>query len=482
FNTEAYDLIKDNEFKLATQDSLSTFSIDVDTASYSNLRRFLTGGQLPPKDSVRIEELVNYFPYNYAGPTGPDPFAVNVEISQAPWNKEHRLVRIGLKGKVIENSKRPSSNLVFLVDVSGSMQDANKLPWVKQSLKMLVDQLGENDRIAIAVYAGAAGLALQPTRGNDKATILGAIDRLEAGGSTNGAQGIELAYRTAASGFIKGGTNRVILLTDGDFNVGVTGQGDLARLAEEKSKSGVFLSVLGFGMGNLKDSTMEKIADKGRGHYAYIDSLNEARKVFVEEMGANLVTIAKDVKIQVEFNPAEVNAFRLIGYENRVMQHQEFNDDKKFAGIIGAGHTVTALYEIVPKGKSVNVPGVDALKYQKPAAPKVEASKSGELMTLKLRYKEPEGEASKLLTFPIKDEGRKLEQATKDLRFQASVAGFGMLLRDSPFKGTITWEEVLDLAQTGRGEDRHGYRGEFIELVKKARDLSNQPPAIGGQR
>ena len=468
FNTEAYDRVVDNPFLRAIQNPLSTFSIDVDTAAYANLRRFLSSGAVPPKDSVRIEEMVNYFSYSYSPPKNSDPFSAQVEVASAPWKPEHRLVKVGLKGREIAQDKRPPSNLVFLIDVSGSMQPPNKLPLIKRGLPLLVEKLTENDRVAIVVYAGASGLVLPSTTCDHKAKILAALENLEAGGSTNGGSGIQLAYDTAIANFIKGGTNRVILATDGDFNVGVTNQGELTRLIEEKAKSGVFLSVLGFGMGNYKDSTLEKLADKGNGNYAYVDSLQEARKVLVEEMGGTLITIAKDVKIQVEFNPALVGAYRLIGYENRILRAEDFNDDTKDAGEIGAGHTVTALYEVVPAGKEGALPGIDALKYQKPVEATRE-SKSGELLTLKLRYKEPDGATSKLMQVAVTDRGIAWAQASRDFKFASAVAALGMILRDSPYKANATLGSVLELAEAGKGEDKQGYRAEFIELVRTAR-------------
>jgi Ca-activated chloride channel homolog len=471
FNTEAYDRLVDNPFLQVAQNPLSTFSIDVDTAAYANLRRFLVNGMLPPKDAVRIEEMVNYFSYDYPGPKGKEPFSAQVEVAQAPWNLEHRLVRIGLKGREIALDRRPASNLVFLIDVSGSMQPPNKLPLVKKGLQLLVEKLNENDRVAMVVYAGASGLALPSTSCEQKSRILAALDNLEAGGSTNGGAGIQLAYDTAMANFIKGGTNRVILATDGDFNVGVTNQGDLLRLIEEKAKSGVFLSVLGFGMGNYKDSALEKLADKGNGNYAYVDSINEARKVLVEQMGGTLMTIAKDVKIQIEFNPAQVGAYRLLGYENRLLRAEDFNDDAKDAGEIGAGHTVTALYETVPAGKEQGLPGVDALKYQKPAQASA-AAQSAELLTVKLRCKEPEGDTSKLVQFPVADRGTGWTSASRDFKFASAVAAFGMILRDSPHKGKATLGSVLELAEQGKGVDKEGYRAEFIQLVAKARELT----------
>ncbi len=479
-NTEAYDRIYDNDFKAVAQDPLSTFSIDVDTASYANVRRFLQQGQLPPKDAVRIEELVNYFPYNYAPPADGSPFAVYLEVAGCPWHKDHRLVRIGLKGKEIDPQQRPPCNLVFLIDVSGSMNEPNKLPLVKRSLALLVEQLTERDRIALVVYAGSTGLVLPSTPCGDKRPIRAALDKLEAGGSTNGGAGIQLAYATAAANFIPGGSNRVVLATDGDFNVGVTDRGSLVRLVEEKAKGNVFLTVLGFGMGNLKDATMEQLADKGNGNYAYIDSLNEARKVLVEQASGTLLTIAKDVKIQVEFNPAQVAGYRLIGYENRVLAHQDFNDDKKDAGDIGAGHTVTALYEIVPVGQALDVPGVDPLKYQK--VPEIkEGEKSGELLTVKLRYKEPDGEQSKLLTVPLTDAGATWERATADFRFAAAAAAFGMLLRDSPHKGGATFPAVQQWASGARGADPNGHRAEFLRLVELAASHARVRPDPGPQ-
>jgi Ca-activated chloride channel family protein len=471
FNTESYNHITDNPFLAVSENPLSTFSIDVDTASYSIVRRFLNQRSLPPKDAVRIEELVNYFPYHYSPPTDGQPFAANIEIAGCPWNEEHRLVRVGLKGREIARDKRPPSNLVFLVDVSGSMQPANKLPLLKQCLKLLTEQLTESDRVAMVVYAGAAGEVLPSTSGDNHKKILNALDKLEAGGSTHGSQGIQLAYETAVKNFIPGGVNRVILCTDGDFNVGVTSAGDLVRLIEEKAKSGVYLTVLGFGMGNYKDGTVEMLADKGNGNYAYIDTLNEGRKVLVEQMSGTLVTIGKDVKIQIEFNPARASAYRLIGYENRLLRKEDFNDDQKDAGDIGAGHTVTALYEVVPAGKSISQPGVDPLKYQQPGALR-DAANSGELLTLKLRYKDPDGETSKLMTLPVKDDGAFFINASEDFKFASAVAAFGMLLRDSPHKGAADWDYVLAWAEKSLGPDTEGYRAEFLELIKRAKSLS----------
>ena len=473
FHTEGYDRIDDNPFLGVGQNPLSTFSIDVDTASYANVRRFVSQSMLPPKDAVRIEEMVNYFDYDYPAPPEGQPFSVNVEIADAPWKPEHRLMRIGLKGTPLSLDDRPRLNLVFLLDVSGSMEPPDKLPLLKKAMRLLVDELRENDQVAIVVYAGASGMVLPRTSGDQKGVILDALDRLQAGGSTNGGAGIQLAYDHAVAHFIPGGTNRVVLATDGDFNVGVTSQGELTRLIEERAASGVFLSVLGFGMGNYKDSTLEKLADRGNGNYAYIDSLSEARKVLVREMGSTLVTIAKDVNIQIEFNPAEVESYRLIGYENRVLRAEDFNDDEKDAGEIGAGHTVTALYEIVPAGVPTDTPSVDPLKYQQSLAATQTAS-TGEILTVKLRYKEPDGETSKLLERPVRDEEKTYASATQDFKFAAAVASFGMILRDSPHKGNATFDGVLELAREGVGADRHGYRAEFLELARRAKSLREQ--------
>ena len=474
-NTEAYGRIVDNGFLPVASSPLSTFSIDVDTASYSNVRRFLTQNALPPKDAVRIEEMVNYFPYSYAPPKAGDanPFAAHIEVAGCPWNGQNRLVRIGLKGREIDAQKRPPTNLVFLVDVSGSMAPDNKLPLVKRGLRMLVERLGENDRVAIVVYAGSSGTVLHSTTGDQKGTIVGAIEALGAGGSTNGAGGIEAAYDAAVRNFIPKGVNRVILCTDGDFNVGITDIESLTRLIEAKAKTGVFLSVLGFGMGNLKDATMEKLADKGNGNYAYVDTLQEARKVLVEQMSGTLVTIAKDVKVQVEFNPAAVSSYRLIGYENRVLAKEDFNDDTKDAGEIGAGHTVTALYEVVPAVTAAGgSPRVDPLKYQRQPAPEpAPATGSAEMLTVKLRYKEPDGQTSKLLEFPLTDAGAAFANASEDFKFASAVAAFGMVLRESPHQGTATLDDALELGQQGLGRDESGYRTEFLDLVRKAKGL-----------
>ncbi|MEJ2246606.1 MAG: VWA domain-containing protein, partial [Acidobacteriota bacterium] len=470
FNTEGYENIVDNPFLEVTQNPLSTFSIDVDTASYANVRRFLDQGGLPPRDAVRIEELVNYFDYDYKGPGREGPFAAHFEMTDAPWNTEHRLLRIGLKAKEIKGGERPETNLIFLIDVSGSMAAPNKHLLVQDAMHMLIDRLTENDHVAIVTYAGSTRVALPSTRGNRKWSIHRAVDSLRSGGSTAGASGIQLAYETAQRNFIKGGVNRVILATDGDFNVGITNHGDLARLIEEKASSGVFLSALGFGMGNYKDDTLELLANKGRGNYAYIDTIEEARKVLVEQINATLVGVAKDVKIQVEFNPARVGAYRLIGYEDRIMAKEDFNDDTKKAGVIGAGHAVTALYEIVPAGKPIPSSGVDPLKYQKPVET-TRAASSDEAGTVKIRYKEPEGEKSSLMEFAVRDSGREFEKASGDFKFAASVAAFGMVLRDSPYKGSATLEHALDWAKEGKGDDPHGYRTEYIRLLHRAMSI-----------
>ena len=474
FNTETYDSTSDNPFLDVTQNPLSTFSIDVDTASYSNMRRFLNNGRLPPKDSIRIEELINYFDYDYSAPRNDKPFAVNAEMTEAPWNPQHRLLRIGIKGREIAEGKRPDSNLVFLIDVSGSMSSANRLPLVKESMKMFVDKLTKSDRVAIVIYAGDTRILLPSTRGDQKTTLRNAIDGLRASGSTNGASGIQLAYQTAQENFIKGGVNRVILATDGDFNVGVTNRGDLTRLIEEKAKSGIFLSALGFGMDNYKDATLEMLADKGRGNYAYIDTENEARKVLVEQMNSTLVAIAQDVKIQVEFNPMRVNSYRLLGYENRVMAKEDFNDDTKMAGVLGAGHAVTAFYELVLAGesevKSDAKPGVDPLRYQSPPQTSA-AANSLELATVKIRSKKPEKEESELTEYVVNDIVGRFSSASGDFKFAASVAAFGMMLRDSTHKGDVNFERILEWARAGAGEDRNGYREEFIRLVHRAASM-----------
>jgi Ca-activated chloride channel family protein len=464
FNTETYSHVVENPFLAVAHNPLSTFSADVDTASYSNVRRFLSMNQLPPPDAVRIEEMLNYFHYDYEPPRD-GTFAAHIEVTRAPWRPDHLLARIGLKAREMPPGQRPPSNLVFLIDVSGSMASPQKLPLIKKAFRMLVEQLDERDRVAIVVYAGESGLLLAPTGGDNKDRIISAIESLNAGGSTNGAGGIELAYRVASENLRPGGVNRVILATDGDFNVGVTDEGSLVRLIEQNAQTGVFLTVLGFGMGNYKDATVEKLADKGKGNYAYIDTELEARKVLVEQMGSTLVTVAKDVKLQVEFNPMRVASWRLIGYENRVMRAEDFKEDRKDAGAVGAGHSVTALYELVPAGRSSEAGEIDPLKYQRPRT-LAAAAASEELFTLKIRYKEPEGATSRELTFPSPTHVR--EMPSPETAFAASVAAFGMLLRDSPNKGTTSFDQVLALAEQSRGEDRSGYRHEFANLVRTA--------------
>lgn len=471
---EGYDYITENAFQKVNDNPLSTFSIDVDAASYSNMRRFLNDGQLPPAGAIRIEEMVNYFKYEYPQPKAGDPFSVNTELSACPWNPSHRLALIGLQGKLIPTQNLPSANIVFLIDVSGSMYSEEKLPLLKQSLKLLVDQLRENDRVSLCVYAGNAGLVLPPTNGMQKQKIKDAIDALEAGGSTAGGAGIQLAYKTAKENFIKSGNNRVILCTDGDFNVGISSDDELIRMIEKERESGVFLTVLGFGMGNYQDAKMQKLADKGNGNHAYIDQLSEAKKVLVNEFGGTLFTIAKDVKLQIEFNPTLVQGYRLIGYENRMLNKEDFNDDKKDAGEMGSGHTVTALYEIIPVGeKSDFLKTVDTLKYQKEERLSASAF-SNELMTVKLRYKQPDGVTSKLMEVPVIDKNIAIQNTSANYRFASSVAEFGMLLRNSSFKQQASYKNVISLAQNAIGTDSEGYRKEFVQLVQKATTLAKK--------
>jgi len=466
---ERYAEIEENPFLESSRAPLSTFSIDVDTASYANVRRYLNDEQLPPKDAVRIEELINYFEYDYPQPVGDVPFSVNTEVATAPWNAKHKIVQIGLQGKKVSFDNVPPSNLVFLIDVSGSMDSPERLPLVKQGLRLLINQLSNKDRVAIVVYAGASGLVLPST--NNKGEILNALNNLEAGGSTNGGAGIQLAYKTALDNFIQGGNNRVILATDGDFNVGLASDKELVSLIENKRNSGVFLSVLGFGSGNLNDSMMEKLADKGNGNYAYIDSVEEAKKALGEQVAGTLYTIAKDVKIQVEFNPAKVAGYRLIGYENRLLADRDFTDDKKDAGEIGAGHSVTALYEIVPAGEKVENDDIE-LKYSKIESSNTEFN--DEMMTVKLRYKKPDANESKLLTMGVLDKNNTINAASENLRFASAVAEFGLLLRDSRYKGTASFAHINNLAGNSIGEDLKSYRGEFLSLVEKARRLKNR--------
>jgi Ca-activated chloride channel family protein len=471
-NTESYAPLIENPFRKPTEYPLSTFSVDVDTASYTNVRRFLSSRAMPPPDAVRVEELINYFQFGYPQPEGNVPFSITSDVADCPWNAEHRLLRVGLKGRDVPADQRPASNLVFLLDVSGSMEAANKLPLVKEAMYRLTDKLTENDRVAIVVYAGNSGLVLPPTNGTNKAAIRNAIGQLVARGSTNGGQGLQMAYDTAQSQFIQGGTNRVILATDGDFNVGIVDQSDLVKLIEEKAKSGVYLSALGFGVGNLKDGTLEKLADKGNGNYAYIDTLGEARRVLVEQLSGTLVTIAKDVKLQIEFNPAQAAEYRLIGYENRALPPQDFSDDRKDAGEIGAGHTVTALYEIMPAAQATAA-GEEPLKYQR-SEQLTPAAISKELATIKLRYKLPEANESRLIERVVHDRRPEQAAASGDFSFAAAVAEFGMLLRKSPYRGGASFESVLALAELGLANDTNGYRSEFIELVRQARDISGQ--------
>jgi Ca-activated chloride channel homolog len=467
-NDESYTALDENTFHKAKSDPLSTFSIDVDAASYSNVRRFINGGQLPEKDAVRIEEMINYFDYDYEQPKGNDPVNIITEIAPAPWNKTHKLVQIGLQAKTLTTEKLPASNLVFLIDVSGSMSAANKLPLLVSSFKLLTDQLREKDKVAIVVYAGNSGVVLPATRGDEKTRIKDALDKLSAGGSTAGGQGIELAYKIASENFIKGGNNRVILATDGDFNVGASSDSEMEKLIENKRKSGVFLTVLGYGMGNYKDSKMEILADKGNGNYAYIDNLTEARKVLVNEFGGTLFTVAKDVKLQIEFNPAEVQSYRLIGYENRLLAKEDFNNDEKDAGEIGSGHSVTALYEIIPAGVNDSfTASVDDLKYQKTNPSN--SSNTGELLTVKLRYKEPSGGRSKLLVKTVPDIALSIDSTSDNFRFAAAVAEFGMILKRSAFKQNATFEQVIALAEAAKGKDKEGYRSEFLSMVKSAK-------------
>ena len=469
FDREGYAHIPENDFRLVASSPLSTFSIDVDRASYSNVRRFIEDGTRPPVDAVRIEEMINYFPYEWGEVAGDHPFAVSTEVWGAPWTGDHRLVRIGLHAEEVDVADLPPGNLVFLIDVSGSMDYPDKLPLLKNAFALLVGQLRDEDRVAIVVYAGAAGLVLPSTRGSRSEKILAAIEELHAGGSTAGGEGLALAYETAREHFVEGGNNRVILATDGDFNVGPSSDAEMVRLIERERESGVFLTVLGFGTGNLQDSKMEQIADHGNGNFHYIDGLLEARKVLVEEMGGTLLTLAKDVKVQVEFNPARVAGYRLIGYENRLLAPEDFSDDTKDAGELGAGHTVTALYQVVPKG--VPVPregGVDSLRYRPEGDSDPPSDFADELLYVKVRYKDPDGAASKLLAQPVAD---RVGAPSADFRFAAAVAAFGMLLRDSRHAGDYTLDDVVSLAEGALGSDSRGYRGEFIRLVEAVRDL-----------
>lgn len=463
-NTESYDVINENVFKAVKVNPLSTFSVDVDAASYSNVRRFILNGTKPDKGAVRIEEMINYFNYDYEDPTDNHPFSITTEVGDCPWN-ENKLVHVGLQGKRIDKSDLPPSNLVFLLDVSGSMSAPNKLPLLKKSFSLLINELTDRDKVSIVVYAGAAGVVLEPTKGSDGTTIMEALEKLNAGGSTAGGAGIKLAYKTAQENFIEGGNNRVILATDGDFNIGMSSNAAMEDLIVKERESGIFLTCLGFGMGNYKDSKMEILADKGNGNYAYIDNLLEAKKVLVTEMGATLLTIAKDVKIQVEFNPEVIESYRLIGYENRLLNDEDFNDDKKDAGEIGAGHSVTALYEVVLKGQGSGV-NIDDLKYQNN---EVKGGLSDEMLTVKFRYKAPDGDKSKLIerVLPNKIETNN----STNFNFSAAVAGFGMLLRESEYKGDLSFDKVIKMAEKSKGIDKNGYRAQFIQLVDAAKTV-----------
>lgn len=475
--TEQYEASAENEFTNTDGlGALSTFSIDVDTASYANTRRFLTNGQLPPPSAVRVEEFLNYFTYEYPQPENDVPFAVHTEVASCPWNKKHKLLRVGLKGKEIQRDERPASNLVFLLDVSGSMQSPDKLALMKQGLKKLVKQLREDDMVSIVTYAGNAGVVLEPTSGNQSRKIIRVIESLDSGGSTHGSAGIDRAYELAAQNFIEEGTNRVIMATDGDLNVGITEDEALVELIKAKAGEGVFLTVLGFGTGNLKDAKMEKLADHGNGVYAYIDSVRESHKVLVHQMSGSLVTIAKDVKLQLEFNPKRVQSYRLIGYENRALANKDFDNDKKDAGEIGAGHTVTALYELIPVGSKRSKPPVD-LKYQDNQVAAEEAvelnpaADSNDLVTLALRYKEPDAQKSKKIEFVCEDSKKKFAKASEDFRFAASVTAFGMILRQSKHAGGSTIEMCQEIAGDALGDDVQGYRSEFLDLVEIASEV-----------
>ena len=472
YNREGYDKIEENPFLKTTDNPLSTFSIDVDAASYSNIRRFLNGGEMPPAGAVRIEEMINYFTYQYPQPTGDAPFSINTEMAACPWNSAHKLAMIGLQGKIIPAENLPASNLVFLIDVSGSMFEEDKLPLVQSSLKLLTDQLRPQDKVSLVAYAGNAGLVLPSTSGDKKATIKDAINRLEAGGSTAGGEGIQLAYKVAKQNFITGGNNRIILCTDGDFNVGVSSDDELERLIEKERESGVYLTILGYGTGNYQDAKMQKLADKGNGNHAYIDGINEANKVLVHEFGGTLFTIAKDVKLQIEFNPAKVQGYRLIGYENRMLAKEDFNNDAKDAGELGSGHTVTALYEIIPVGaKADEFNTVDALRYFSAEANPL--GKFGdEMMNIKLRYKQPDGNKSALLQQPVVDNAT--SAMSVNCKLATAVAQFGMLLRASAYKGTASYASAKSLANETLDSDKEGYRKELVQLIEKAAKLDDK--------
>ncbi len=469
FSREGYDNIRENPFLKSADYPLSTFSIDVDGASYSNIRRFLNEGRIPPAGAVRIEEMINYFSYKYPQPTGDAPFSINTEYAVCPWNESHQLVAVGLQGKKIPTENLPAVNIVFLIDVSGSMWSPNKLPLVQSSMKLLADQLRPQDKVAMVVYAGSAGVVLPPTEGNETVRIKDAIDQLKAGGSTAGGAGIQLAYKIAQENFIKGGNNRIVLCTDGDFNVGQSSDDELERMIEEKRKSGIFLTVLGFGTGNYQDAKMQKLATKGNGNHAYIDNLSEARKVLISQFGGTLFTIAKDVKLQVEFNPAKVQGYRLIGYENRMLAKEDFNDDTKDAGELGSGHTVTALYEIIPVGvKAPELKLVDDLKYQQNSKAKAAFSNSDEVMTVKFRYKKPDGDKSLLLEKTIAGKPVSFKNGSENLHLAAALAKFGMLLRNSDYGGRGGYNLALELISPLAKNDKEGYRAELLQLIRKA--------------
>jgi len=483
---EGYDHITENPFLRSKDNPLSTFSIDVDGASYSNIRRFINDGKLPPDGAVRIEEMINYFSYKYPQPAGNAPFSINTGYTVCPWNKQHQLVSIGLQGRKIATEKLPPANIVFLIDVSGSMSSPDKLPLVQSSMKLLADQLRPQDRVAIVVYAGNAGVVLPSTEGNETIKIKDAIDRLQAGGSTAGGAGIQLAYKIAQEGFIKNGNNRIVLCTDGDFNVGQSSDDELERMIEDKRKSGIFLTVLGYGTGNYQDAKMQKLANKGNGNHAYIDNISEARKVLISQFGGTMFTIAKDVKLQVEFNPARVQGYRLIGYENRMLAKEDFNDDTRDAGELGSGHTVTALYEIIPVGiEAAELKKVDGLKYQKAEGAKPGFSSNNEVMTVKFRYKKPGEDKSLLLEKVVEGSPVPIGSAGENIQLAAGLAQFGMLLRNSEYKGRGGYELAIDLISGIKGDDREGYRKELLQLMKTAFDFSKkreQQPEISYQR
>ncbi len=470
--TEEYAELTPNKYVSPLKESISTFSIDVDNASYSNIRRYIQQMEMaPPKDAVRLEEMINYFNYDYEIPQGTHPFSIATELGNAPWNPKHRLLKIGLKGYEMQYEQAPVNNLVFLIDVSGSMSSYNKLDLVKKSLKMLVDNMRDEDQVSIVVYAGAAGLVLPNTKGIDKKKIIKSLSKLEAGGSTAGGAGIRLAYQQAKEHFIEKGNNRVILCTDGDFNVGVNSEEGLEKLIEKKRDDGIFLTVLGYGMGNYKDNKLEILADKGNGNYGYIDNIREAKKMLVDEVAGTMFTIAKDVKIQIQFNPEQVESYRLIGYENRLLENKDFEDDKKDAGELGAGHTVTALYEIIPKGsRDKENPKV---KKKEITTPEKSLLVADDLATIRLRYKKPEGDKSQLIEQSIPKQTLTLAEFSEDFKFICSVAAWGMLLRDSEYKGKVDWKMIQKLAEAGKGDDKHGYRREFINMVKSSKNIIN---------